>query len=233
MARRQGYHRQKRKTNLIMSIPDIISKIKRYLKKEDRKDVEFRALIALTELGDIVKYITHDPKLNPDARPYGAENDEKLAYGQALIQTIATMVLRGINVEEAIEMGLRNWEEADWRNKDKKRKKRKLKKISGILAFSGNVKGKAYVLSRKHPIEKMPYGSILVARMVNPGMITYLIKASGIITDQGAMNSHAAIISKEQRIPCLVGTGNASTKIRHGGNIKIIVRKKKGLVELE
>ena len=215
-----------------MNISDIISKIKRYLKKEDRKDVEFRALIALTELGDIVKYITHDPKLNPNARPYGTENDEKLAYGQALVQTIATMVLRGINVEEAIKIGLKNWEEADWREKDKKQKNRKQKKISGILAFPGNIKGKAYILSKKHPIEKMPYGSILVAKMVKPSMIAYLIKASGIITDQGTMTSHAAIISKERRIPCLVGTGNASTAIPHGSNVKIIVKKRKGLAEL-
>ena len=216
-----------------MKISDIISKVKRYLKKEDRKDVEFRALIALTELGDIVKYITHDPKLNPDARPYGAEDDEKLAYGQALIQTIATMVLRRINVEEAIKLGLKNWEELDWRDKDKKQKKTKQKKIFGILAFPGNVRGKAYVLSGKHPIEKMPYGSILVAQMVNPGMAAHLIKASGIVTDQGTMNSHAAMISREQKIPCLVGTGRASSKIRHGENIKIVVRNKKGLVELE
>ncbi len=215
-----------------MKVSDIINKIKGYLKREDRKDVEFRALIALTELGDIVKYITHDSKLNPDARPYGTENDEKLAYGQALVQTIATMVLRGINIEEAIKIGLKNWEEADWRKKDKKQKDKKQEKISGILAFPGNVKGKAYILSKKHPIEKMPHGSILVAEMVNPSMITYLARASGIITNQGAMTSHAAIIAREQRIPCLVGTGNATIIIPHGSNIKIIVKKRKGSVEL-
>jgi len=215
-----------------MNIASIISKIKKCLRREDRKDVEFRALIALTELGDIVKYITHDPRLNPDARPYGAKDDEKLAYGQALIQTIATMVLRGINVEQAIELGLENWKEADWRNKGKKRKKIRQKKLSGILAFPGNVRGKAYVLSKEHPIEKMPYGSILVAQMINPGMIMHLVKASGIITDQGTMSSHAATISREQSIPCVVGTGSASRKIKHGRNIKIIAKNRKGFVEV-
>ncbi len=189
-----------------MRISNIIKRIKRYLKKEDRKDVEFRALIALTELGDIVKYITHDKKLNPNARPYGTKDDEMLAYGQALIQTIATMILRGIDVEKAFEIGLKNWKESDWRRKQKKQNKITgifRGTFPGILAFPGNAKGRAYILSKKHPIEKIPTGSILVAEMIKPSMISYLTKAAGIITDQGGRTSHAAIISREQRIPCL------------------------------
>lgn len=210
-----------------MKISSIVKKIKKYLREEDRKDVEFRALLALTELGDIVKYITHDQKLNPDARPYGTKDDEIMAYGQALIQTIATMILREIDVEKSLRVGLENWKEGDWR-----RKKKKQKGISGILAFPGNVEGKAYILSKKHPIEKLPRRSILVAKMINPGMISYLSKVSGIITDQGGMTSHAAIMSKEQKIPCIVGAGNASALIPHGKNIKIITKKRRGLIKL-
>ncbi len=209
-----------------MKVSDIINKIKGYLKREDRKDVEFRALIALTELGDIVKYITHDSRLNPDARPYGTENDEKLAYGQALVQTIATMVLRGINVEEAIKMGLKNWEEADWRKKDKKQRK-----ISGVLAFPGNIEGKAYVLSRKNSIKKVPRESILIASMIKPDMMPYLANVCGIICDQGGMTSHGAIMSRELKIPCIVGTANATRMVTHGRNVKVISKGKKGLVE--
>ncbi len=67
--------------------------------------------------------------------------------------------------------------------------------------------------------------------MVNPGrMITYLIKALGIITDQGAITSYAAIISRERGVPCIVGTGNASKVILRGSNVRIIVKKGKGLV---
>lgn len=209
-----------------MKIADIVKKIKQYLKREDRKDVEFRALIALTELGDIVKYITHDKKLNPDARPYGTRNDEKLAYGQALIQTIATMVLRGINVEESIRMGLENWAEAEWRKRGKKENK-----VSGILAFPGQARGRAYVLSPKHLIEKMPANSILVAPSVSPALAPHLARAAGIITDHGGLTSHAAIMSREKKIPCLVGAGNTTALLRHGSLIRIVVKKGKGFVE--
>jgi len=214
-----------------MKISNIAKRIKKYLKDEDRKDVEFRALLALTELGDIVKYITHDKKLNPNARPYGTKSDETLAYGQAFVQTMATMILRGVDIEEALLAGLKNWEEKDWRKKcDEKNKKNKI--ISGIPAFPGNATGRAYILSRKHPIEKMPGNSILVAEMVNPGIFAYLAKAAGIITDQGGRTCHAALMSREQRIPCLVGTGNATQTIPHGSNVKIIIKENSGSVKL-
>lgn len=200
-----------------MEISKIAKKIKQYLKTEDRKDVEFRALIALTELGDIVKYITHDQKLNPDARLHGTKKDETLAYGQALVQTIATAILRGIDAEEAVKLGLENWADRDWRKKNGSKKK-----ISGTLAFSGSVQGDAYILSKNHPIEKMPVGSILVADYIAPGFASYIAKVVGIITNQGGMTSHAAVMAREQKIPCVVGTRNATSLIPHGRNIKII-----------
>jgi phosphohistidine swiveling domain-containing protein len=214
-----------------MEISYIVNKIKRYLKREDRKDVEFRALLALTQLGDVAKYITHDPKLNPNARAHGTKSDETLAYGQVLVQTIASMILRKIDIRKALELGLENWHEADWRRREKKQKV-----ISGvfpgILANSGNAQGKAYVLSQNHPLEKMPKGAILVAELVTPSMVSYLSKTVGIIADQGGNNSHAAIMSREKNIPCIVGTGNATVLIPHGKNIKILSLDGKGLIQI-
>ncbi len=209
-----------------MKVSTITKKIKKYLEKEDRKDIEFRILIALTELGDIAKYITHDQKLNPVARPYGIKSDEKLTYGQALVQLIAAAVLRKINIEESITLGLKNWEEGDWRKKNKKQKE-----ISGLLVFPGNVKGKAYILSKKNPLKNLFRKSILIATMIKPDMIPYLSKVSAIITDHGGLTSHAAIIAKEFKIPCIVGTGNATRVIPHGSSIKIISKNKKRLVK--
>ncbi len=211
-----------------MKISNIEKEIKKYLRTEYRKDVEFRALLALTELGDIVKYITHDKKLNPESRPHGTKNDEILAYGQALVQTIATMILRGINTEEAIKLGLKNWEEKDWQNQSKKKKKI----ISGISTFPGNVKGRAYVLSANNPIKKMPEKSILIAPIIRPDMIRYLTGVLALVADHGGMTSHGAIISRELRIPCIIGAGNATQMIPHGRNIKIITKRGKGFVEL-
>ena len=210
-----------------MEVSYVTKKVKKYLKTEDRKDAEFRTLIALTELGDIAKYITHDQKLNPGARLHGTKNDEALAYGQTLVQTIATAILRGVDVEDAVRLGLKNWADKDWR-----KKKQRKNKVSGVLAFSGNARGKAYILSERNPIEKLPTGAILVADRISPAQVTHLSKAGGIITDQGGIASHAAIMAREQKIPCVVGTGNATLLIPHGRNIKIFGKGGKGLVKL-
>ncbi len=214
-----------------MNFINIIKKIKKYLKKEDRRDIEFRALITLTQIGDTIKYLTHDTKLNPHARPYGSKNDEKLAYGQAIVQLFATMILRKIDIAESIKIGLENWKEADWKNKTKREKNNDI--LQGISVFPGDTVGKAYVLSDKHQIFDMPTDSIVVTNIIYPGNLEYLQKAAAIVTDQGTHLSHAAMISKEYKIPCIVGTGHATEKIKHGQKIKLTFKKnKKGLIEL-
>jgi len=62
----------------------------------------------------------------------------------------------------------------------------------------------------------MPTGSILVAESTQPKLILACKKASGIITDEGGILSHAAIISRELNIPCIVGTGNATEIFKNG-----------------
>lgn len=67
--------------------------------------------------GRIGRYITHDPVLNPNARPHGTKAEEVLAYGQVFVQTAALAGIRGIRLEDAFEKGLQNWVDADWRKK--------------------------------------------------------------------------------------------------------------------
>ena len=52
--------------------------------------------------------------------------------------------------------------------------------------------------------------------MTNPDMVPYMKKASAIVTDEGGITSHAAIVSRELGIPCIVGTGNATSVLRDG-----------------
>jgi pyruvate,water dikinase len=56
-------------------------------------------------------------------------------------------------------------------------------------------------------------GDILVTEMTDPDWVPIMKKASAIVTDKGGRTCHAAIISRELGIPCVVGTGNASDKI--------------------
>lgn len=210
----------------------VIEQIRDLMEKEDRKDAEFRALIADTEFGDIEKYLTHDPILNPGARPHGTRAEEELAYGQLLVQIIALMGIRGIDVFRALNVGLKNWQEADWR-KRKQTGRADGEEINGVGACSGSASGLAYVLSPEHSIEEMPEGVILVTKFVKPDIARYLKKAVAIITDQGGRTSHAAIITRELGIPCIVGTGNATERIVHGSPIRLEITNEKATVYIK
>lgn len=70
-------------------------------------------------------------------------------------------------------------------------------------------------------IEKMNKGEILVSESTAPELMAACTKAKAIITDMGGMLSHAAIVSRELGIPCIVGTVHASRSLKDGDNIKI------------
>lgn len=72
-------------------------------------------------------------------------------------------------------------------------------------------------------------GSILVTDATNPTMTPFMGKAAAIITDLGGVTSHAAIVCRELKIPCISGTINATTKIKNGD--KVVIDAYKGIVQ--
>lgn len=209
-----------------LSLTSIEKRIKALMGKEDRQDVEFRCLIALTELGDVVKYLTHDPELNPNARPHGSKEDETLAYGQALVQTVALCYLRDIPLKKAFDLGLNNWEDADWRKVEAKQQNN----VVGVTACHGYREGEAYVVSEKHKISGFRDGMILVCEFAKADITEYLEKSLAIVTDHGGKTCHAATIAREYNIPCVVGTGNATELIRTGDKIIVDGEKERGKI---
>lgn len=207
-------------------ISEIEKKIMDLMGREDRKDVEFRYAIATTEFGDLGKYITHDPKLNPNARPHGTKDDEILAYGQAFVQLAAVTFLRGISLEEAVAKGLENWIENDWR----KAKAREENAVKGQTACPGYAAGEAYVAKNKNAMKSMPAGSILVTEFATPDLVEYISLASAIVTDHGGKTCHLANISREMGKPCIVGTGNATAVIKTGDMIVLDASEEVGKV---
>jgi pyruvate,water dikinase len=90
--------------------------------------------------------------------------------------------------------------------------------LKGLPASPGFYIGQAkVVVSPEEASRLMKQGDILVTRMTNPDWGPYMRVAGAIITDEGGMTCHAAIVSRELGIPCIVGTGNA-TKVLVTGN---------------
>ena len=73
--------------------------------------------------------------------------------------------------------------------------------------------GKAHIIRSSKDIEQFKEGEILVTETTDPDWEPVMRLARGVITDRGGRTSHAAIVSRELGIPCVVGTGNATEKL--------------------
>jgi len=79
--------------------------------------------------------------------------------------------------------------------------------FSGTVASKGVVPGKAKIcFGSGDALKKIQPGDILVTGMTTPDFVPAMKKAAAIITDEGGITCHAAIISRELGIPCIVGT---------------------------
>jgi len=90
--------------------------------------------------------------------------------------------------------------------------------LMGSPASPGIGTGPVKILKSPKEISKVQKGDILVAPMTSPDYVPAMKKSAGIITDEGGQTSHAAIVSRELGIPCIVGTKTA-TKILKDGQI--------------
>ncbi len=94
--------------------------------------------------------------------------------------------------------------------------------IRGISASAGKTTGKVKVINHFAPkLEEFPEGTILVVSAITPSFLPLVKKASAIISEQGGITSHAAILAREIGIPAVVGATNA-TEIIQTGNFVFI-----------
>jgi len=93
--------------------------------------------------------------------------------------------------------------------------------LNGLGASPGVGTGVVRIIKNLDEIDKIKKGDILVTEMTNPDMVVSMQKAAGIVTDEGGITSHAAIVSREMGIPCVVGTGEATKKLVEGTFITV------------
>lgn len=104
--------------------------------------------------------------------------------------------------------------------------------LKGLPASPGFVSGKVHIIDDPKDINEFKQGEVLVTLMTSPDWVPAMKKAAAIITNNGGMTCHAAIVSREMQIPCLVGTtsrGQAATKTLKNGET-VTVDAKNGVV---
>jgi len=88
--------------------------------------------------------------------------------------------------------------------------------LTGDKASPGIASGPVKIIREIAQIDRVHEGDILVAEMTTPDFVPAMKRAVAIVTDRGGRTAHAAIVSRELGIPCVVGTGQATTKLTNG-----------------
>ena len=100
--------------------------------------------------------------------------------------------------------------------------------VRGLGASPGMAAGNVKIILDIEELDKIKDGDIMVTTMTTPDMVPAMKRSSGIVTDEGGVTCHASIISRELGIPCVVGTGDATSILKEDTGVTI--DGKKGLV---
>ncbi|MEW5954924.1 MAG: PEP-utilizing enzyme [Candidatus Micrarchaeota archaeon] len=96
-----------------------------------------------------------------------------------------------------------------------------VRELKGLCASPGQGRGAVCVVNSPSDLTKMRDGNILVSHATDPSLVTGMKKASAIVTDMGGIACHAAIVSRELGIPCLVGTRTATKSFKDGDLVHV------------
>jgi phosphohistidine swiveling domain-containing protein len=102
--------------------------------------------------------------------------------------------------------------------------------LDGTTAALGTYSGPVKVVRSLRDCAGFERGDVLVSPMTTPEFMSAIEKAGAIITDEGGLLCHAAIISRELAIPCIIGTRTASHVLRAGEHVTVKADREKGVV---
>lgn len=93
--------------------------------------------------------------------------------------------------------------------------------IDGLPASSGVIEGTARVVLSPEQFNEVERNEIIVCRMTSPAWVVLFTKIGGLVTDAGGMASHPAVVSREFGIPAVVGTSDATRRIKTGDRVRL------------
>jgi pyruvate, water dikinase len=93
--------------------------------------------------------------------------------------------------------------------------------LRGLGAAPGSASGRVRLVGSLSEASTLQDGEVLVTHMTAPDWVPLMRRAAAIVTDSGGMTCHAAIVSRELGIPCVVGTGDATARLRDGEEVTV------------
>lgn len=102
--------------------------------------------------------------------------------------------------------------------------------LKGMVAYAGKARGLAKKILVVKDMKKMKEGDVLISSATNPDLVPAMKQASAFVTDTGGITSHAAIVAREMKKPCVIGTKVATKAIKDGDEIEVDAEK--GIVRI-
>lgn len=115
-------------------------------------------------------------------------------------------------------------------------KNTEVKELRGVTANRGKASGKARIIlpvgwkDLQNQLKSFKTGEVLITTMTEPNLIFVMKKAAAIVTNQGGLTSHAAVVSRELDIPCVIGTLKATEIFKTGDMVEVDANK--GVVKI-
>lgn len=132
---------------------------------------------------------------------YGAPQDIEWAYENYKVYVVQTRAITTLKSGEKPAERVKTEEEPI---------------LQGLPGSPGIVIGKVLIAEKVEDAKNLNPGDILVTKMTDPDWVVYMRKAGAIVTDEGGRTAHAAIVSRELGIPCVVGTSEATQQLSNG-----------------
>jgi len=104
-------------------------------------------------------------------------------------------------------------------------RKKDVDTIKGRVASRGKAQGRVRLLIAPEDAKKLKKGEILVAPETTPEFVPAMEKAAAVVTDRGGLTSHAAIVSRELGVPCIIGTDIATHALKDGDLVEVDAEK--------
>lgn len=159
---------------------------------------------------ELLKYVTPQEVLDLQFNFDELKKRQKL-YVLALIDSEMSLYTGNVAEQKIIEL----------RVPEQESEVEQVDTIRGTVAYRGLVSGKVTIVNDEQDLKKIQEGDILVSIMTRTTLVSGMKKAGAIVTDEGGMTCHAAIIARELRKPCVVGTKIASRVLKDGDMVEV------------
>lgn len=99
------------------------------------------------------------------------------------------------------------------------------RKLKGVVGSKGKAQGRVRIILEDSEFSNFEEGEILVTEETRPNFVPIMKKAKAVITNTGGVLCHAAIISRELKIPCVVGVHGATKILKSGDEVEVDAEK--------